>query len=703
MKLSDINLDKFLPEAPTSEPVPSGAGAVEAIAKRAKFLTADGQTATPLEQEAVFDGNDLLDVNFLDRCLLARKCIGRIRVVGDGARGWATGFLVAPGLVMTNNHVFANAATVGVSTISFDFYFDVGGQRPATTEDFEFRPDLFFVTSPSLDYTLVAVAEASSSGSPIRERRFIRMIPESGKAKEGEYVTIFQHPEGLPMQIALRENKVIRADPSDAFIWYRADTAHGSSGSPVLNNSLQLVALHASGRIKRDQNGHYMLVGGGTTDSLKGLTETDVLWEANTGYRISRIVDDVLAQTKVHWPQHLPKIEAALRAGDVMSTAIAPTDGREASVSHRPSSHEQEVFIGGTEMPNRTTASGAISLTSGELVIPLQLRISLEAGSPSESISKSKPANSALEVEAFKMRMPIIYDGLETRDGFKKRLLDDTRDVPSPIITDLGQTVVPTLLDGSGKELEYAHFSVWMHKERRLALYTAANVDWRNRRKTVGGRSTSRDSLAGWPGEDNIAELWTSDPRIDERYQLPDGFYTNDRGAFDKGHITRRDDVCWGDTFEEIQTANGDTFHVTNCSPQRKAFNQGSFGQENWGDLETAIQTLTKADGQPACIFAGPVLRPDDPWFNGSDDVGAVRIRIPREFWKIVVVKGAADFEVFSFLLKQEVRDVTEQEFRVTDEWLASFKPVGEIQALTRGWLDFSELAPYDQHGNRGV
>lgn len=39
-----------------------------------------------------------------------------------------------------------------------------------------------------------------------------------------------------------------------------ADTAHGHSGSAILNNSLQLLALHSTGRIKRDQNGFHRLV-----------------------------------------------------------------------------------------------------------------------------------------------------------------------------------------------------------------------------------------------------------------------------------------------------------------------------------------------------------------------------------------------------------------------------------------------------------
>ncbi|MDO1583611.1 DNA/RNA non-specific endonuclease [Rhizobium oryzicola] len=684
--------------------VPAGS-TVEYIAKRPKFLTADGQTATPLEQEALFERNDLLEVNFLDRCILVRRCVGRIEIKSASVQGWATGFLIAPGMVLTNNHVFSDAAAVGTSRIVFDYWFDVAGQRPQSTDFFEFQPELFFVTSKTLDYTVVAVSPTSLAGNQISDRSFLRLIPESGKIQEEEFVTIFQHPEGNPMQVALRENEVTRARQDEDFIWYRADTAHGSSGGCVTNNSLQVVALHSGGCLKRNGEGKIMLVNGGLADSTDGLLETDVQWEANRGYRASRIAADLVEQTRRLWPQRLADIERALRTGDVMSTAIQPTNLRpQGAIGRADASKEQEIqMVQGSGSTDGQTLSVSGQQSLGSVVLPLQLRVSLEVAGTSAPVlataGSTGLASTQLETEAYKMRTPIIYDGLSSRAGFNSRFLDPARDVPRPVITEEGKAILAPLLEGSEVELKYAHFSVWMHKERRLALFTATNVDWRDRRKVVDGKSTSRASLAGWSDKASFAERWALDPRMDPRYQLPDEFYNNDRGAFDKGHISRRDDVCWGATFAEIQMANGDTFHVTNCSPQRKEFNQGAMGQENWGDLETAIQTITKKELQPACIFAGPMLRANDGWFEGEDTSGAARIRIPSEFWKIVVVKGVNDFEVYSFLLKQEVRDVTENEFYVTDEWLAAYKPVSVIQEGMRGWLDLSELARYDQHG----
>jgi len=695
VKLADLNLGKY-EAVPHAGIVATAAPTVSAVARRLKLLTADGQSATRLEQEAVLGLDDRVEANFFDRCVLARSCVGRIRVQGNGRRGWATGFLVGPGLVLTNHHVFSNAASVGSSRVAFDYWVDVGGNRPTDTDEYDFRPDLFFVSSEALDYAVVQVAEKSAAGVAISGRRHLRLIRESGKAQKGEFVTILQHPDGRPMQIAVRENKVTRAEENEPYIWYEADTAHGSSGAPVFNDQFQVVALHASGRIKRDGAGRYALADEKWATSLEGLEETDVLWETNVGYRVSQITEDLLAQTGSSLPVRLQEIESAMRSGDVMSSAIK-ADEKPASPQKRELDIQEEV------MANQKSAKDAqtVNARSSEVVIPLQLRVSIElpqgtlyaAASPMPSTVVAR----SLETEAWEMRMPVIYDDIESRPGFDPDLLETGSRVPMPKPTATGKKKLAPLLDGSGTELKYSHFSVWMHKERRLALYTAGNVDWTARKKVVDGQSTTRDSLAGWPGKD-FSELWASEERIAAEHQLPDEFYTSDRGSFDKGHLVRRDDVCWGDSFEEIQMANGDTFHVTNCSPQLKVFNQGQHGEENWGDLETAIQKITKAENENACIFAGPVFGAADRWFYGTDGNSSVRIQIPRRYWKIVVVKGVHDFDAYGFVLEQDVRSVTEKEFYVTEEWTAAWKPISAIQKLMRGWLDLSTIAAYDRY-----
>jgi len=50
------------------------------------------------------------------------------------------------------------------------------------------------------------------------------------------------------------------------------------------------------------------------------------------------------------------------------------------------------------------------------------------------------------------------------------------------------------------------------------------------------------------------------------------------------------------------------------------------------------------------------------------------------------VVKGGAGFEACAFLLEQDVRPITEEEFYVTDEWIGMWKPIAEISGKMRGY-----------------
>src|SRR6185436_17440413 len=142
------------------------------------------------------------------------------------------------------------------------------------------------------------------------------------------------------------------------------------------------------------------------------------------------------------------------------------------------------------------------------------------------------------------------------------------------------------------------------------------------------------------------------DPRMDDKFQIPDVFFTKDRQAFDKGHIVRRDDVAWGNTYDKLRTANGDSYHVTNCSPQVSAFNQSAKGEDNWGDLENHV--LSEAASERLCVLAGPVLANNDQVFHGVGDGGVkLRAKIPRRFWKVIVSRVEDGLASYGFVLKQ--------------------------------------------------
>ena len=211
--------------------------------------------------------------------------------------------------------------------------------------------------------------------------------------------------------------------------------------------------------------------------------------------------------------------------------------------------------------------------------------------------------------------------------------------------------------------------------DRRLALFTASNVDARPERKQPEpGRDYSRRGLSGLGPHDQ--EKWFVDPRIPANHQLPDRFFTKDRAAFDKGHIVRREDVAWGRSYDELRRANGDTFHVTNCSPQVARFNRSN-KQGVWGQLENLI--LTQAKTEQYSLFAGPVFRADDPLFRGLDDQGPVSVPIPRQFWKIVVARSGDELQTFAFVLDQDLSD-TPLEFAVDQLWRSRMISVPDLE-----------------------
>jgi endonuclease G len=221
------------------------------------------------------------------------------------------------------------------------------------------------------------------------------------------------------------------------------------------------------------------------------------------------------------------------------------------------------------------------------------------------------------------------------------------------------------------KIIPYEHFSVVLHKSRRLALFTASNVDGRAAaRRPEPGRKYSRNDLTGLA--DNNQEKWVLDPRVSADFQIPDAFYTRDNGAFDKGHIVRREDVCFGASFAQVRRANGDSFHVTNCSPQRGNYNRSNLGGI-WGSLENFIGA--QADEERYCIFSGPVLSPRDRRFKGTT------VLIPQRFWKVVCAVKNKKLQVFAFVLEQDLAGVP-QEFQVDARWKHSHVKLKALESI---------------------
>jgi V8-like Glu-specific endopeptidase len=233
-RTSDFNIAG--PEVPFPAPVPSEASVLERI----------------------IDQSDLLPVWFLEQGVqvqrsVARVVLTKVHVVNGQTfppgTGWATGFLVAPTLLLTNNHVIPDAAFA--SKIKFQFNFQLGADGGELSSE-SFLPDAasFFHTNAALDYSLIRVRPnppAAGGTTPIDPGARWGVLPlvETPILRKDQLVNIIQHPAGRRKEVALQNNKVDKLFQNT--VRYTTDTEPGSSGSPVFDNLWQLAALHHAG------------------------------------------------------------------------------------------------------------------------------------------------------------------------------------------------------------------------------------------------------------------------------------------------------------------------------------------------------------------------------------------------------------------------------------------------------------------------
>jgi endonuclease G len=214
------------------------------------------------------------------------------------------------------------------------------------------------------------------------------------------------------------------------------------------------------------------------------------------------------------------------------------------------------------------------------------------------------------------------------RNGYDPDFLGaDGQVVELPVLPEAlaEQAAVNTRATGEPRHvLPYHHFSVVLNKERRLAFFTAVNID---------------GTLSRQPKR--ASDRWFFDPRVAEAEQTGKDVY--DKNDLDLGHLVRRLDPAWGDSAEAAKLANDDTFHFTNCSPQHKDFNRN---KTRWAGMEDYV--LKHADNLnfKVNVFTGPVFAPDDDQYRG--------IQLPRQFWKVVTMaKTDGKLSATAYLLSQ--------------------------------------------------
>ncbi len=575
---------------------------------------------------------DLVDYAPSEAARVAGRPVARIVVLrgaGMEAEAFATGFLVTPRLLMTNWHVLPNKESAVGLGANFDYERVDGGVQIGSF--FEIKPDDFYYANDVLDFAIVAIESKSLEGKPSQEFRTIRLIEATGKILKGHPVNIIQHPDGRPKSYAVTDNRLIDV-LDDGFLHYTTDTLPGSSGAPAFSQAWELVALHHSG-VPEMRDGEIWSRHGTHWDS-ENMDDNEVNWVANEGARVSAIVAQ-LAKTR------MPTAGQQALLDELLTTTIDPLESV-ASVS----GETDTANIGGTEITTaRTSVMGnnVFNFTG-----PVTIHINSGAEAPQIVAGKAAPAGGKRVIAVEKViRFDTDYDA---KEGYKEDFLGNgALRVPMPkvaanrmaeIFMDHAQPTKPFVL-------KYHHYSLVMNKKRRLQMWSAVNVDYTEERRD--GRS--REELG--------TDKWIPDPRIPLKFQLTDPEFYKPAGQIDRGHIVRREDSAWGDSPDEVEYSNSDTFHWTNCTPQHEAFNQENPDSEKygmkgiWGEFESYIKKQVAKNEERCCILAGPILKQSNP----SADFGFGKFKYPSEFWKVVVVANGEGnnrkLQAYGFILSQ--------------------------------------------------
>jgi len=626
--------------------------------------------------ERIIGKDMIMEVNYLEAGHIAARAVGRV-LIRNGQAGFGTGFLVSPRLLLTNNHVLPNREVAAASRVEFNFQRNLDGAM-AQSVVFDIDPDTLFVTSPlkELDFALVAIRDRSPQGEPLSNFGHHPLTALQDEVLAGQSVTIIQHPKGDPKQIALRENEVIKLpDSGERFLHYQTDTHPGSSGSPVFNDAWDVVALHHAGKPDTDEQGNPKLVDGGIWQP--GISLDRIKWIANEGIRVAAIVkfvreQDLSEDQKTMVEEALKprsQFEATRDIREIMPAPrpsprpiVRPGDGRKPDTIITQATRTADA---GSAMQSPKTDRGDVTATTTDdgVVVTIPIQVTVRLGIPQVGPGPSEKLAAEEKIE--------IDPDYTNREGYDPEFLGTGHlRVPFPRMTPAmeANAAVSRIPHPQGPkcELAYHHFSVVLNKKRRLAYFTAVNIDGRS------PRPPQREK-----------DKWIFDPRVGREAQVGDELY--DRNLFDRGHLVRRLDPAWGRSMTIAKAANDDTFHFTNCSPQHERFNQG---KNLWVGLEDYLLGKAANESQRMSVFTGPVFTNSDPVYRG--------VAIPRRFWKVAVTTGQdGRLMATAFVVSQEdlIKPVVEEISPAAVAKLFQVR-VRKVEELTG--LDFGQLHDYD-------
>ena len=589
------------------------------------FMRRRAMKATMHGAEAIVgEAADFQGVAYLTEGAQCRRAVAYVEV-NDARRSTAgSGFLISPRLFITNCHVIGDVNAARAAQIIFDRETTPFG-APNATSTYLLDPDTFavFSTEKELDYAVVAVGRLNSGNVALEQLGYCPLSDAPDRHVIGMPVNVIQHPRGLPKMIAIRNNLLTHR--TDRTLLYETDTDEGSSGAPVFNDSWDVVALHHWGQPFLEK----------VDDEGRAIPVT-----VNEGVRISQIYRSLMKQL-----DSLPAVQREL-LDEALSYARNP-DGCGGKTLSVPGGNGPERLDRSKSAQTAVVSGSTAAIPSApnefRLVVPVEIIVRVGPTGPAASLAAAAPPAASTVKPKVLTRGP---ESLRLDDDYSNRSGYDPKFIPGATIplpkpnAKLARQIAPLRAGeptAEHGELKYEHFSLKMHKGKRLAVFTATNID--------GACYLDVDRVSGRVDAGAEGERWFKDPRMSESFWTGGSFYAEWSNYFDKGHLTRRTDPTWGKP-DEAERANADTFHWTNCSPQHFRFNESA---KFWQGVERYVLengALATDARKRIVVIQGPIF--DDVIDHRADD-----LQIPSSFFKVIVWKGASGLKAVGLVVDQ--------------------------------------------------
>lgn len=640
----------------------------ENLANRFQLIEDKAPEPATFAFERAIGKNDSVYSNFVELIAATKQKVARI-VIKEGSRtiGYATGFMVSERLLLTNWHVFNVKEDVMQSEAQFFYEYDVYG-RPQQPVSFRLNPGDFFHSFKALDYCLVAVEAMDVSGNiKLSSIGYIFLDPASGKLgdEDVELLNIIHHPGGDYKQLSIRENQFKKIMPTT--LWYKSDTAQGSSGSPVFNDQWQIVALHHMGVPDMTPDGkNYVDIDGNIIPVVNGaVDETKIHWIANEGIRISVILKDIF--NRFPNSDYIAGLKRQPLSPVVKNTPKIEGDKTDQKNTNMDNINNNDVRFAFPASLLDATGQVTVSISNkgGGLVTEAGKKLQADFDAATAEIKKADKEN-AVDFSVCK--------------GYDPKFMGVSIAMPKPRAT-LAKSIAK--MSNGKSELKYFKYSVLFNEVMKMPALSAINVE--------GNPELRLD-------DSKRSDDWLRDKRIDIDKQLTDKFYA--KSGFDKGHMSRFEDANWDKTEEDALRNGIYTCFYTNACPQVPGLNRGG---GVWGKLEKAVleKGVKKEKGSEGriTVFNGPIFSSKNRKFRGE--------MIPMEFFKIIVWRNDDNqVKATAFKLSQEdlvsgikFTEAAGLQFEAIDiDTNAQFKEYQcSIKSLTTATkINFAPLEKYD-------